>query len=139
MLDCARDLPFDVALCVADSALRTGDLTEEQLHQAAAAARGPQADRVRRVAAYASGKAANPFESVLRALALVAGLPVIAQYEVECAGLVLHPDLANPLLGIVLEADSYEFHGMTKWDQVMNSPEYVIRTIRAWLADVTAA
>jgi hypothetical protein len=163
VLDCARDLPFDMGLCVADSALRAGDLTQEGLLSAAGAVTGPGADRVRRVAAYADGRADGPFESALRALAIIAGLPVIPQYEITCGALVLHPDLANPLLGIVLEADSYEFHGMQKWDhnqdchrynalssnrwavlrftweQVMHSQAYAVRTIRTWLAETAAA
>jgi hypothetical protein len=158
VIDCARDLPFDVALCVADSALRSGDVTQDDLVAAAAAVTGPAAERVRRVAAYADGRAANPFESVLRALAIVAGLPCIPQWAVTCGDVELHPDLANPLRGIALEADSYEFHGREPkdhnrdcsrynaltvagwavlrftWEQVMHSPEYVVRTIRTWLA-----
>lgn len=80
VLDCARDLPFDAALCVADSALRHGDLSAAQL---AAGARGP---RERTVAAYADGRAANPFESTLRALCVMIGLEVVPQYAVTWRG-----------------------------------------------------
>ncbi len=158
VIDCARDLPFDVALCVADSALRAKDVTSADLVTAAAKVTGPGAERVRLVAAYADGQAANPFESVLRALAVLAGLPVIPQYTIRCADIEMNPDLANPLLGVILEADSWSWHAekwdhdrdcfrynaMTSngwavlrftWDQVMHSPDYVVRTIRAWLAE----
>lgn len=87
VLLCARDLPFDEALAVADSALRHSDVDHDEL--VAAVASWPE--HVRRVAAYADGRAANPFGSVLRALAIEAGADVIPQYEVRAAGLVLHP------------------------------------------------
>jgi very-short-patch-repair endonuclease len=69
--------------------------------------------------------------------------------------LTLHPDLANPILGIAVEADSYTHHGMEKvdflrdcerynaltaagwrvlrfaWEQVMGNRDYVIRTLQA--------
>ncbi|WP_245644408.1 DUF559 domain-containing protein [Nocardioides jensenii] len=153
VLDCARDLPFDVALCVADSALRHGDITKEALIAAA------RTDRQVRVATYADGRAANPFESTLRAICILIGLPVVPQYTITCGQLVLHPDLANPLLGLAIEADSYTFHGMEPrdhdrdclrynaltlagwtvlrftWTQVMTNPEQVAHTLRAWLAE----
>lgn len=66
VVDCARDLPFPVALSVADSALRHG-VEPARLDAAAAAVRGAGAARVRRVVALADLRAANPFESSLRA------------------------------------------------------------------------
>jgi len=154
VLDCALDLPFDAALAVADSALRRGDLTHDQLVSAASRLTGPLAPGARRVAAYADGCASNPFESVLRALAIEAGLDVVPQFEIQVGALTFHADLANPLLGIVLEADSWTWHtekpdhdrdcvrynAMSTagwlvlrftWQHVMRSPAYVIATIRA--------
>ncbi|MGO4598140.1 hypothetical protein [Terrabacter sp. 2RAF25] len=60
----------------------------------------------------ASGKAANPFESVLRAIALdVPGLDVRPQIGIAVSGGArVVPDLVDASLGIVLEADSHEFH-----------------------------
>ncbi len=156
VMDCANDLPFVDALCVADSALRHGSLTQGNLM--ATAVTPEQA----KVAEYADARAANPFESALRALALEAGLETIPQYEISLGEFVVHPDLANPLLSIALEADSYEFHGRHKWDhnrdcirynllvaagwrvlrftweQVMERPDYVIQTIRALMVEVAA-
>ncbi|GAA1478443.1 hypothetical protein GCM10009623_28890 [Nocardioides aestuarii] len=134
---------------MADSCLRHGDATHDEL--VAAAAGSPPG--VRRVVAYADGRSTNPFESVLRALAIDAGLDVVPQYEVRAGGLVLHPDLVDPLRGIVLEADSWGFHAShdehdrdcvrynplvaTDWrvlrfthDHVMGSASYVVSTIR---------
>jgi len=106
VLLCARDLPFAEALAVADSAWRHRDVTEEDLRSAAAS----WPDRVQRVAAYADGRAANPFESAPRAHAVEAGLGVVPQWEIRVDGAVHHVDLADPIRGIVLEADSWEFH-----------------------------
>jgi very-short-patch-repair endonuclease len=106
VLLCARDLPFVEALAVADSALRHGDVTDAQL--TAAAAGWPE--QVGRVAAYADGRSANPFESALRAHAIDAGLRVVPQWEIRAGGATHHVDLADPVLGIALEADSWEFH-----------------------------
>lgn len=45
VLDCALKLPFDQALAVADSALRSGDVGRHELIQAATALRGPGSSR----------------------------------------------------------------------------------------------
>ena len=106
VIDCARQLPFDEALTVADSALRSGQVTKlSAVHVA-----GAGAARVRRVLAAADGRAANPFESVLRSLCLDAGLDVTPQQGVLAGGIVFHPDLACLTKGVLIEADSFTFH-----------------------------
>lgn len=85
VLDCARDLPFVEALAVADSALRSGDLMVDNLEAAAARLTRAGDARVRRVLLLADLRAANPFESALRALAIQSGLDVIPQYETGAA------------------------------------------------------
>lgn len=156
VVDCARDLPFDEALAVADSALRHGDVTRESLVRAAEAVMGGGAVRARRVAAYADARSANPFESVLRALAIDAGLDVAPQVEVVVDGKPVHPDVADRLRRIALEADSWTWHASKDaherdcwrynalviagwvvlrftWQQVMLSPAYVTWAIEALL------
>lgn len=109
---CGRRLPFDEALSIADSALRDGYPRRELLHLAELA-KGPGSARLRRVAAMADGRAANPFESVLRAIAAgVPGLDVEPQVQIRGElGLDVRCDLAGRGLRIVLEADSFEWHG----------------------------
>jgi very-short-patch-repair endonuclease len=109
---CLRRLPYDDALAVADSALREGH-PPESLRATADRARGPGSAQVRRVAALADGRAANPFESVLRAIASqVPGLDVQPQVKVGGdLGLAVTPDLVDVRLALVLEADSFEWHG----------------------------
>ncbi len=88
VIDCARHLPFDEALAIADSALRSGAVTAEEL--AAVSVRGAGAAAVRRVLEYADGRAQNPFESVLRALSINAGLAATPQLALDLgSGVVL--------------------------------------------------
>lgn len=132
VLMCAADLPFADGLAVADSALRHGDVTDVRLHRAAAAFPGARGAQVRRVVAYADRRAANPFESALRAIAIEAGLGVVPQYRVEVGGLVLHPDLADPLRGLVLEAESWEFHGKRRSDFERDCERHTLLAAAGW-------
>lgn len=153
VIACARAYDEATALCVADSALREGQVTREQL--LVAAQRSPRTGRARaiRVVQLADGRAANPFESALRWLcSSVVGLVAIPQREVAGVGRV---DLMDERLGIVIEAESVEFHGSVEafrrdarrytecarrglvvvrftWREVMHEPDLV----RAALVDV---
>jgi very-short-patch-repair endonuclease len=107
---CLRSLPFDEALAVADSACRAGD--GAALKIAARTAQGAGAARVRHVAASARPEAANPFESCLRAICMrVPGLHVQPQRLVTSVMPWVRPDLVDLDLGLVLEADSFAWHG----------------------------
>ncbi len=118
LLDCLRLLPFDEALAVADSALRSG-YSYRRLRALVRDARGQHAVRMRQIAELASADAANPFESVLRAIGLaVAGLHLKPQVSLRrqdgsvVGGTFLgRPDLVDEALRIVAEADSFEWHG----------------------------
>ncbi len=153
VVDCARRLPFDEALAVADSALRAGDISESELVRATTALRGRGATRARRVAREADGRAANPFESVLRAIVLeFPGLTVVPQVPVPTSGLTYHPDLVDEQRRIVIEAESWGWHADQQthardcvrftlltvagwrvlrftWEQVMHSPGFVRRVL----------
>lgn len=108
--DCLRALPFDEALTVADSALREG-LPRKVLTDVAARVRGPGAPQARRVAAEATALAANPFESVLRAIALdVPGLALRPQVVIGDGEEQGRADLVDEELGLVVEAESHSFH-----------------------------
>jgi hypothetical protein len=112
VLDCAKALPFDQALTIADSALRHGDLTKARLLELAGSVVGPGRQACLKVAEHADGRAANPFESVLRAIAIdVPGLDVEPQLVIRGPGFSVRPDLVDPTRRLVLEADSFEFHG----------------------------
>lgn len=111
VIDCARDLPFDQALAVADSALRAGVLTTDDLIEAALRLSTNGRRQALRIAESADERAANPFESVLRAIASeVPGLALEPQVVIDEHGLVVRPDLVDRTRRIVVEADSFEFH-----------------------------
>jgi very-short-patch-repair endonuclease len=148
VLDCAKTLPFDEALVVADSALRAG---VAKVHLVSAAARLSTRGRQRclRVVESASPRSANAFESALRAIALeVPGLRVEPQLPIDLGGFVVHPDLVDTALRLAIEADSFSWHGdraalkrdcerydelvaagwrvlRFAWEQVMFEPEWV--------------
>jgi very-short-patch-repair endonuclease len=155
VVDCARTLPFDEALSVADSALRSGKVTRSALLSAAQAS--PRTGRAAAldVVRAADGAAANPFESVLRAVARdVPGLVVVPQGAVGTTG---HADLVDAALRVAIEAESFEFHALPEafrydvrrytamtrlgwlvvrfvWEDAMHRPAYV----RAVLEDVVS-
>lgn len=115
VVDCARLLPFDEALAIADSALRQGMVSRTTLVRLADEVRTTGREQARRVAREASGKPSNPFESVLRAIALdVPGLDLQPHVLIEEAGLRVAPDLVDVERRVVVEAESFEFHGRRK-------------------------
>jgi len=152
VIDCARTYPFDVALCVVDSALRAG-VPHDELMRAAQASPRTGRKRAIEVVGAADIRAANPFETALRAITrTVPGLHVEPQQWVGDVG---RADLMDHRLRLVIEAESFEFHadsdsfgrdvrrytgfarlGYTvvrfTWKEVMFDPDYV----RAVLIDL---
>lgn len=132
VVDCCLDLPLDEALSVFDSALRDG-LSMMAVVDAAKGIGPRQRRRLVRVARLADHRAANPFESVLRAIAVgVSGLSVVAQHSIRWDGFFARVDLADVELQIVLEADSFEFHAERRaFDR--DCRRYDELTARGWL------
>jgi very-short-patch-repair endonuclease len=151
VIGCARTYDFDVALCVADSALRERAVSRNQLLDAAEASPRTGRAKALRVVRAADGRAANPFESCARAIAAdVRGLRVEPQVWLPGVGRV---DLGDMALGIVVECESYEFHSDAKslerdvrrytacarrglvvvrftWKEVMLDPDYCRRALQ---------
>ena len=149
VIDCARDAPFDEALTVADSALRHRNVTRGELLRRAEQVSRSGRLACLRMAEHADGRAANPFESVLRAISLdVAGLRLEPQVVLDEGGFIGRPDLVDRERRLVVEADSFEFHGHRaalkrdcerynafalegwlvlrfSWEHVMHDPPYV--------------
>ncbi|KQT92283.1 hypothetical protein ASG49_10170 [Marmoricola sp. Leaf446] len=133
VIDCARDLAFDAALAVADSALRHGHVGAEELHHLAVVSPRTGRGRCLRVAELASPLAANPFESVLRAIAAdVPGLDLEPQVVIDEDGFTARPDLVDRERRIVVEADSFAFHG-TRAALVRDCVRYNALVLRGWL------
>lgn len=154
VIDCARAYPLDVALSVADSALRSG-VDRDRLRAAALASPRTGRGRVVRVVDAADVRADNPFESALRAIAL--GVPGLCVEPQQWVGRLGRVDLLDARLGLVIEAESFGFHadrrslardvrrytgfarlGLTivrfTWEEVMFDPTYVASV----LADLVA-
>lgn len=154
VLDCARGYELDVGLAIADSALRIGIGREDLLMFARESPRTGRS-KVVRVLELADQRAANPFESVLRAIAL--GVPGLQVEPQQWVGDVGRADLVDARRRIAIEAESHAFHSdraslerdvhrytaFTRlgwrvvrftWQEVMFDPAYV----RAVLIDVVA-
>jgi very-short-patch-repair endonuclease len=143
---------------VADSARRRGEAAV--LARIARLARGPGAPQIRRVMAQSRAEAANPFESVLRAICLgVPGLRVQPQVLLTSLEPWVKPDLVDEAHRIIIEADSFEWHGgraalrddarrynlmvaggwlvlRFAWEDVMFDQEYVHRVLTEVVARV---
>jgi very-short-patch-repair endonuclease len=131
VIDCARDLPFSEALAIADSALRHG-LDRDRLLERAAQLSTTGRRTALRVLEAADARAANPFESVLRAIALdVPGLDLEPQLLIDDRGFRGRPDLVDRRRRLVIEADSFAFHG-TRRALRKDCERYNALVIRGW-------
>lgn len=148
VIGCARAYAYDVALSVADSALREAAVTRAELLAAAEASPRTGRAKALRIARDGDGRAANPFESCARAIAAdVPGLAVEPQVWINRVGRV---DLCDC---IVIECESLEFHSDAQslrrdvrrytscarrglvvvrftWDEVMFDPDYCRQVLR---------
>jgi very-short-patch-repair endonuclease len=159
LVDCMRNLPLDESVPIVNSALRADDVTLAELREIARSMKGRGRARAIGVAALATAIPVNPYESTLYAMAsTIPGLRVEPQLAVRLSPtLVRHPDLADPDLGIIIEAESFEWHGESaaltrdcarynaftilgwvvirfSWYQVMFEPDYVLTTLAETVA-----
>lgn len=158
VLDCSRLLPFSEALAVADAALASGRINQDELLSATAAMRGPGCANARRVAAAAVGNSGSFLESMLRALLISEGIDGFEpQVLVTNGWFRARVDLGHRRARLALEADSFEFHGSRRdfaadcrrydelvaagwlvlrltYEQIVGDPAWVIATVRAALA-----
>ncbi|GAB3282398.1 hypothetical protein GCM10027449_24330 [Sinomonas notoginsengisoli] len=117
VLDCAAALPFAEGLAIADSGLRMGLVSRDELVSAAAIWVGRNRSAQQRVLEHMDGRAANAFESGLRAACIEAGVPMKPQVVIRAGGTDRRVDLARTLsrgsrwVWLVAEADSFEWHG----------------------------
>ena len=139
---------------MADSALRSQTVTRTEL--LLAAQRSPRTGRRRAIDVIeaADARAANPFESVLRAI--VMQIPDAHFVPQQWVGEIGRPDLVDRRHHVILEADSFEFHSSREaltrdierynafvldgwtvlrfgWEHVMRDPEYVTNCVRGAL------
>lgn len=167
VVDCARTLPFDEALCVADSALRDGlasGLSRKDLIEVAELSPRTGRRRALEVIDAADPRTANAFESVARAIVLpIAGLSVEPQGDLGFSegGAPQYGDLVDADLRLLIECESWAYHsgeepfrrdirrytdlvarGWTVlrfvWEDVMQRPDYVRRQVERVVARLRA-
>lgn len=159
VLDCARWCRFAEALAIADTAVRLRMVSRRELAAGAAKLHGSGSRQARRVAAEVDPRAHSPLESALRALLLDAGVSgFVPQYVVRADGSRLaQVDLGHPVTGVLLEADSFYWHGNRgqlerdafryntlvsrgylvlrfAYEHVLGHPDWVVETIRRTMA-----
>jgi very-short-patch-repair endonuclease len=134
LVDCMRNLSLEESVPIVNSALRAGDVTLSRLRAIVHSMKGRGRARAMAVAAMATAKPVNPYESTLYAIAsTIPGLKVKPQHPIRISPtLDLHPDLVDEELGLVIEAESFEWHGK-KAALTRDCVRYNAFTIRGWL------
>ncbi|WP_427888935.1 type IV toxin-antitoxin system AbiEi family antitoxin domain-containing protein [Kribbella sp. GL6] len=158
VVDAARILPFGEGLAVADAALATGRISQDELLAATVVMRGYGCPNARAVAEAASGLSGSFLESMLRALLISAGIEGFEPQVLVCGGSFrARVDLGHRRARLALEADSFEFHGSRRhftadclrydelvaagwlvlrltYEQVIGDPDWVVAMVRSVLA-----
>jgi very-short-patch-repair endonuclease len=114
VLDCSTELPLLQAVVVCDSALRSGQVTVDELRAAAQRLPGvTHAERARRVVRLSDPLSGSVLESVLRVHLLLAGIGGFAtQHPLSRPGgqPLLRVDFCFPAAGLIIEVDGQKWH-----------------------------
>ena len=128
----ARTEPLTTSLAVLDSARRDG-ITQDRLHAALAGEPNQWLSRARTAIDVSDPRAANGFESLVRAIAIdVPRLRLVPQVTI-LPGITC--DLVDEALGIVVECDSWTYHAeksafardMERYNAIVLSGRLVLR------------
>lgn len=124
VVDCALSLPLLEAVVIADSALRAGDVTVDELRRAAASLGGQAgACRARRVVELCDPESGSVLESVLRVHLHRAGCQGWASQLLlrDLAGQHLRVDFCFETAGLVVEVDGAKWHQDPARDQARDN------------------
>jgi very-short-patch-repair endonuclease len=151
---------FAAAACVAaDSALRQGLVSMDELTSALSRSFGRGCDRLRRLPALLDARAESVLETLLRLVLLEAGLVPVTQHVIRDrrGAFVARVDVCWPDQRLVVEADGFAFHSdraayrrdrarlnelerlgwrvlRFTWEDVHQRPEFVVALVRECLA-----
>lgn len=122
VLDCARSLPLLQAVVIADSALRSGDVTVAELRAVVGRIAGrPGAARLRRVVELCDPESGSVLESVLRVRLHLAGITGWASQVTVRALPPLRVDFCFAAAGLVVEADGARWHPEPSRDRLRDN------------------
>ncbi len=154
VLDCAIARPLLEAVVIADSALRVGCVTVDDLVAAAAAYRGPRRPRILKALALIDPASGSVLETMLRVLLLTNGLHPLSQFTVLSGNRVVGRfDFCFDAERLIIECDGRRWHDSDDarrkdrhrdnslqrlgwrilrfdWDEVRGSPSYVLAAVR---------
>jgi very-short-patch-repair endonuclease len=145
VLDCAVTLPLVEAVVVCDSALRSKQVTLEQLQRAVAQRLQGVAgiDRARQVLALCDPAAGSVLESVLRVRMGLAGITGFRTQAVLRTSPALIVEVDGARWHVDVDRDQARDNALAalgwrvlrfSWSQVVHEPEQVLDTLRAALA-----
>lgn len=162
LLDLAGVLPLNEAVVAADSALRLGAASVDDLARMGRVL-GRGAAGPRRVLRHVDPRSGSVLESLLRVLLAESGVPAaVTQYRVMDHGHeVARVDFCWPAARLVVEADGYAFHSSRddyrrdrrrmnelerlgwrvlrfSWEDVTQRPDHVVGLVRACLVPLAA-
>lgn len=113
VVDCLRDTPEPHGLAVLEHAVAVGLVGIDDVAARVNALRGPGSAKARWVLSWYDARASPPLESALRAILLTAGIACFEpQLEImDGATRLARVDLGDPRTGVLIEADSFRWHG----------------------------
>ncbi len=162
VVDLARALPETEAVVAADSALRLGVSSVEELRSRLLSCRGRGAAQVRAVGRLLDPASGSVFETLVRLLFVSAGLSPVTQYVVQDGPLfVARVDFAWPAARLAVEADGFAYHSdraayrrdrerlnqlerlgwrvlRFTWEDVHQRPEHVVALVTECLRQAAA-
>ena len=157
VVDCLRTLPAREAVVIADSALRAGRFTQEELESTVAIVPGRGGRSARRTVKMVDPLAESILESLCRATLMDGGIPKPLSQQWIGTGRARHRvDFMWPNHRVVVEAEGFQSHGMRDglandcirgnaivldgwillrfaWEHVVRMPDYVVGTVAAAL------
>ena len=159
VLDCALVRPLLEAVIIADSALRVGCVTVDDLVTAVAARKGPGRTRLLRLLELVDPESGSVLESMLRFLLVTNGLIPQSQFRVRSRDgkrNIGRFDFCFEAAGLIIECDGRRWHDPDDvrrkdrhkgnelaragwrvlrfdWEEVRHSPAYVLAAVRECL------